>query len=256
MAEVLLAHVLGRPRGFLKAFPECALDAAQWQTFQDLIARRAGGEPVAYLTGTREFWSLQLCVTPDVLIPRPETERLVELALERIPQHAAWRIVDLGAGSGAIALAIASERPCCTIVATDASAAALHIASDNATRLNLSNVIFHEGRWYEAVNGERFDLIVSNPPYVAPGDPHLSQGDLRFEPPAALASADDGLHDLRIIVQGATTYMKAGGWLLVEHGYDQQRAVRELFDTAGFVDVTGYADLADVPRVVAGRHRR
>lgn len=252
-AEILLAHVLGKSREYLKAFPEHVLDPKQWEIFQGLIERRLQGEPVAYLTGRREFWSLNLRVTPDTLIPRPETERLVELALERIPRDAAWRILDLGTGSGAIALALACERPRCTVIATERSAEALRIAQENAARLQLRNVQFRAGSWYEAIGADVFDLIVSNPPYVAPGDPHLSRGDLRFEPYAALCAEGDGLNDLRSIANGAPASLRPGGWLLVEHGYDQQTAVRELFDVAGFVEIAAYADLAGVPRVVAGR---
>lgn len=252
VAEILLAHVLNKPREFLKAWPERALELLLWDRFFALIERRLIGEPVAYLTGRREFWSLDLCVSPDTLIPRPETEQLVELALERIPQDAAWRILDLGTGSGAIALALASERPRCTVIATDQSAAALQVARENGERLQLHNVLFQSGSWYQAVGTQRFDIIVSNPPYIAPGDPHLSRGDLRFEPHAALCAQGYGLKDLHTIVDGAPSHLNNNGWLLVEHGYDQQGAVCNFYQLAGFSDVAGYPDLAGVPRVVAG----
>lgn len=253
VAEILLAHVMGKPREFLKAWPERDVDPAQWEAFLILVERRAHGEPVAYLTGRREFWSLDLHVTTDTLIPRPETERLVELALERTPHDAAWRMLDLGTGSGAIALALASERPRCTVIATDRSAAALQVARENAERLQLLNVECRPGLWYAAVGPEPFDLIVSNPPYIAPGDPHLSRGDLRFEPHIALCAEGNGLNDLRTIVLGASSRLCPGGWLFVEHGYDQQAAVCTLFATAGFENITGEVDLAGVPRIVAGR---
>lgn len=253
-AEVLLAHVLGKPREFLKAWPEHVLESSQSEIFQALIERRLRGEPVAYLTGRREFWSLDLRVTPDTLIPRPETERLVELALERIPRDAAWRVLDLGTGSGAIALAIASERPCCTVIATDRSAAALQVARDNAARLQLLNVECRPGSWYEAAGSEAFHMIVSNPPYIAPGDAHLARGDLRFEPLTALCAEDSGLNDLRTIIHGASSHLRPGGWLLIEHGYDQQRTVHEIFDVAGLAATTDFTDLAGMPRVVTG-HR-
>lgn len=257
IAELLLAHVIQQPRSYLKAGPERMLTAGQWAQFQLLIARRVRGEPVAYLIGRREFWSLDLEVNATTLIPRAETERLVELALQRIPVNATWRIADLGTGSGAIALAIAHDRPGCLVLATDVSAAALAVAQSNAARLRIDNVQFQQGEWFAALIGEGgkgFDVIVSNPPYVAEHDMHLQQGDLRFEPQLALSSGADGLRDMRCIVDGAPAHLRDGGWLLVEHGYDQKEAVLDLFTLHGFAKVCGHADAAGIPRVVSGRH--
>ena len=254
IAELLLAHVLQQPRAYLKAGPERALAAAQWAQFDALVERRVRGEPVAYLTGRREFWSLELQVNAATLIPRAETERLVELTLQRIPVDAPWRIADLGTGSGAIALALAHERPRCMVLATDVSPEALQVARSNAARLGIENIEFQLGAWFATLRGARFDVIVSNPPYVAEHDVHLQRGDLRFEPSCALSSGADGLRDLRHIVQHATAYLGAGGWLLVEHGYAQQAAMLDLFSQQGFAEVCGYEDAAGVPRVVSGCH--
>jgi len=253
IAELLLAHVIQQPRSYLKAGPERVLAAELWAQFQLLVERRVRGEPVAYLTGRREFWSLDLEVNPATLIPRAETERLVELALQRIPRDAAWHIADLGTGSGAIALAIAHERPGCWVVATDVSAQALDVARANAARLEINNVVFQQGEWFAALRSEVFDIIVSNPPYIAELDIYLQRGDLRFEPQRALTSGADGLRDLQRIVQGAPEHLRAGGWLLVEHGYDQQAAVLDLFAMQGFCEIGGHADDSGVPRIVSGR---
>ncbi len=255
-AEVLLAHVLDQPRSHLRAWPERALTAAQTAHYEDLVTRRAAGEPVAYLCGRREFWSLELEVTPATLIPRPETELLVELALARIPVAAALAVADLGTGTGAIALAIARERPRCRVTATDRASAALDVARRNAARLGITAVDFRHGAWYAPLPDPaagRYDLILSNPPYVRAGDPHLAQGDLRFEPPDALTAGADGLDALRVLVAGAPAYLHSGGWLLVEHGYDQAEAVTALFRTAGFTDIETFHDLGGQPRVTLGR---
>ena len=252
-AEVLLAHVLGASRGWLFAHGGDRLPAAHRQRFDALLARREAGEPVAYLTGHRGFWSLDLAVTPATLIPRAETELLVELALERLPPAAPARVADLGTGSGAIALAIARERPHARVVATDASDDALAVARHNAARHAIANVEFHAGDWWEALGEARFDLVASNPPYIAERDPHLARGDLRFEPPAALASGADGLDAIRRIAHGAPAHLLAGGWLLLEHGYDQGDAVRALLREAGFVDVATRQDLEARDRVTLGR---
>lgn len=252
-AEWLLAHALDRPPGWLWAHADDAVEAPARERYEALLARRAAGEPVAYLTGTQGFWSLDLRVTPATLIPRPETERLVELALARLPADAPCRVADLGTGSGAIALAVAKERPCATVVATDASPAALAVARRNATRNGIANVGFRQGDWLAPLVGERFDLIASNPPYIAEGDPHLGRGDLRFEPPTALSSGADGLDAIRRIVADAPGCLRAGGWLLLEHGLDQGAAVRALLEGVGFVDVGTARDLEGRERVSLGR---
>lgn len=253
-AEVLLAHALAQSRTALKTWPERALAPDQVAAFSALLERRLHGEPVAYITGTREFWSMDLRVTAATLIPRPETECLVETALRRIPLDAAWHLADLGTGSGAIALALARERPASHIVAVDSSGDALAVARDNARRLGVANIEFRAGHWLEPLDGERYDMIVSNPPYLADADPHLVQGDLRFEPRAALSCGGDGLAALRAIVHAAPRYLGAGGWLLVEHGIGQHTAVARLFLTEEFRDVEHFTDYAGIARGVAG-HR-
>ncbi|HEY9400256.1 MAG TPA: peptide chain release factor N(5)-glutamine methyltransferase [Luteimonas sp.] len=252
-AEWLLAHALGRPRAWLYAHADDKVDAGTQARFAELIARRAAGEPVAYLTRSRGFWSFDLRVTPDTLIPRPETELLVELALARLPETAALRIADLGTGSGAIALALARERPCAHVFATDISEAALAIACENAAALAIGNVRFGSGSWCSALAGGPFDLIASNPPYIADDDPHLAAGDLRFEPLGALASGHDGLDAIRAIIRDAAAHLVPGGWLLLEHGVAQGSAVRALLHAAGFIDVGTARDLEDRDRVTLGR---
>lgn len=254
-AEVLLAKVLGVSRAQLFARPESPVSEQDDERFKQLLARRLNGEPIAHILGYREFWSLQLDVTPATLIPRPETELLVELALERIPVSATLDIADMGTGSGAIALAVASERPHCRIVATDTSGEALAVARRNATQLGLTNVEFLHGDWYQALGATRFDVILSNPPYIRSDDPHLVQGDVRFDPHAALVSGVDGLDALRCIVGNAAQHLRPGGWLLVEHGYDQKAAVKGLFVAAGFSEITTVNDLGGQPRVSFGRHQ-
>ena len=252
-ADLLLAHALGRSRAWLLAHADDAIAAADATRFQALVERRAAGEPVAYLIGSRGFWTLELAVTPATLVPRPETELLVELALERIPADAEARIADLGTGSGAIALAIARERPRARVVATDASVEALAVARENARRNRIGNVEFRHGDWLQPLAGERFDLIASNPPYIALGDPHLGEGDLRFEPALALSSGSDGLDAIRVIVGAAPSHLRAGGWLLLEHGWQQGEAVRALLRDGGFVDVATERDLEQRERVTLGR---
>ena len=251
-AELLLAHALGASRASLYAWPERVPDAAQRAAFERLVDARARGEPIAYLTGHREFWSLDLAVTPDVLIPRHETELLVELALQRIPRERAVRVADLGTGSGAIALAIARERPLARVTATDASAAALDVARANAERLGIGNVAFAMGNWFAAVGDARFDVVVSNPPYIAAGDSHLGEGDLRFEPAPALASGADGLDAIRRIAAEAPAHLAGAGALLLEHGFDQSARVRALLDAAGFEHVASVGDHAGHERVTHG----
>jgi release factor glutamine methyltransferase len=254
-AEILLAHTLSRPRAWLYAWPEHEPDATQREAFEELATARERGEPIAYLIGHREFWSLDLEVTPAVLIPRPETELLVELALRRIPSDREIRIADLGTGSGAIALALARERPLARVVATDASAAALDVARRNAARLGADNVAFAQGDWFTALAGASFDLIASNPPYVASGDAHLEIGDVRYEPRAALVSGSDGLDAIRRIVADAPAHLDDGGWLLIEHGWDQAARVGALFESCGYADVSSILDGASHERVTLGRKR-
>lgn len=246
-AELLLAHAVGVNRAWFFAHAEDVPDADGIRRFDALVRRRAAGEPIAYITGTRDFWSLTLEVTPATLIPRPETERLVELALERLP--AGGSVVDLGTGSGAIALAIAKERPDATVVAVDVSAAALDVARRNARRLGLERVEFVQGDWFAPLNRRRFNLIVSNPPYIEADDHHLGEGDLRFEPASALASGADGLDDIRRIASGAGTHLLQGGAVLVEHGWNQGDAVRRILREAGLVDDFTARDLESRDRV-------
>lgn len=247
--RILASHALGLTRVQLITQSERPLSAEEAQSLAALIHRRLAGEPIAYIVGQREFFGLPFIVTPAVLIPRPETELLVELALERLPQGG--RVLDLGTGSGAIAVAIAHQRPDASVTALDASADALVIARKNAEH-NHAGVQFLHSDWYAALAEERFDIIVSNPPYIEKNDPHLSQGDLRFEPADALTDHADGLSDLRIIVAGAARHLVEGGWLLMEHGYDQAEAVRALLHSQGFAQVQSWQDLAGIERVSGG----
>jgi release factor glutamine methyltransferase len=252
-ARLLLAHLLGRGAAWLYAHGDAVVDAAVETGFMALVDRRAAGEPVAYLTGRRGFWTLDLAVGPATLIPRADTECLVEAALARLPQGAAVEVADLGTGSGPIALAIASERPRARVTATDRSAPALAIARANAVALGLANVAFVSGDWFAPLAGRRFALVASNPPYIAEDDPHLALGDLRHEPRSALASGADGLDDLRRIVAAAPAHLEPGGWLLLEHGHDQGPAVRGLLAEAGFDAVETIVDLEGRDRVGVGR---
>lgn len=253
-AEILLASVLQRDRAWLIAHRDDVLEVVDVVRFSELIELRAAGHPVAYLTGRRGFWSLELAVTPDTLIPRAETELLVQLALDRIAVGTQTRIADLGTGSGAIALAIARERPLASLVAVDASAAALLVAATNARSVGIGNVEFVEGSWFDALRlHDPFDVVVSNPPYLANDDPHFSRGDVRFEPRFALASGADGLDALRAIVGAACARLVNGGWLLLEHGLTQGPRVRALLDSAGFGSVQTWQDLAGRDRVSGGK---
>ena len=254
-AALLLAHALGKSRSWLFAHADDALGEAEAARFDVLLARRAAGEPVAYLTGWRGFWTLELAVTPATLVPRPETELLVDLALARLPVDAPVRVADLGTGSGAIALALSKERPRAQVVATDASSAALDVARGNAARNGIGNVAFRLGSWLQPLGEDTFDLIASNPPYIAEGDPHLARGDLRFEPAMALSCGADGLDAIRVIVRDAPACLRRGGWLLLEHGWEQGDAVRALLAAAGFADVATERDLEQRDRVSLGRLR-
>ncbi len=249
-ARTLLAHVLECSPAWLFSHGDEAVDKGALHRFEALLERCARGEPVAYLTGHRGFWSFDLLVSPQTLIPRPETELLVERALQHAPTDAALRIADLGTGSGAIALALAYERPLAQVAAVDVSEGALTVARANAHALHLDNVEFRQGDWLQPLAGERFDLIASNPPYIAVGDPHLDA--LRYEPEPALSSGRDGLDAIRIIVRDAPAHLRCGGWLLLEHGWDQGEAVRALFEIACFDTVQTHRDLEDRERVTSG----
>jgi len=252
-ARLLLAAAAQLPETRIAAHPELPLDAAARERFDAWTARRRQGEPIAYLTGWREFYGLTLAVTPAVLIPRHESELLVERALAVLPPPPqACRMLDLGTGSGALALAIKHARPAAQVVAVDASRAALKVARGNAARLGLE-IDWRVGEWFSPLRGERFDLIVSNPPYVAKDDPHLTRGDLRFEPREALIGGVDGLEAIRVIVAQARAYLTAGGALLLEHGYDQAGPVRGLFGAGGFDRVETWRDLGGIARVTGGR---
>lgn len=252
-AELLLMHVLGVSRVWLFAHSDAVVAGAQVDAFRQLLTRRRAGEPVAYLLGLREFHGLQLQVTPATLIPRPETELLVELALTRLPRRAGLRVLDLGTGSGAIALALAQARPELQVFASDASSDALQVARANAAALGLERVRFEHGDWWAPWLGEQFDLVLSNPPYIEDADPHLSEGDLRFEPRSALASGIDGFDDIRRILDGASAYLEPGGWLLFEHGYQQGQGARALLQAKGFAEVGTWQDLEGRDRVSGGR---
>lgn len=251
-ADLLLAHVLGVNRAWLFANPAQDVTPPNQQVFMELIARRSAGEPIAYLVGVREFWSLPLRVTPDVLIPRPETELLVETALRFIPPGAAWRVADLGTGSGAVALAIACERPACEVHATELSAAALAVAARNVDTIAPGRVQLHHGSWLEPLQG-LFRVIVANPPYVATGDPHLAEGDCRFEPGLALSPGPDGLEAIRRIARDALPCLEPGGLLAFEHGYDQGESARQLLRALGYRHIETGQDLEGRDRVTSGR---
>ena len=260
-ARVLLRAALGVNDAYLIVHASEAVSPALCDQFRALAARRTAGEPVAYLVGEREFYGRPFAVSPAVLIPRPETELLVELALERLPPTHSNHVLDLGTGSGCIAISIALERPRAHVTATDASDAALGVARGNALRLNAGNVTFAAGDWFEGfdalrgLDSARFDVIVSNPPYIAEGDAHLTQGDLRFEPGMALTGEADGLGCIRSIVAHAADYLLPGGWLLLEHGYDQAAACRALLADAGFTQAQSWRDLAGIARVSGGMAR-
>ncbi|KTD21517.1 HemK protein [Legionella lansingensis] len=253
-AEILLAHVLMKNRSFLYAHADAELTQAQWQTYQRLIAQRIEGVPIAYLTGVREFWSLPLKVCEDTLIPRPETELLVELTLSLLADKTQANILDLGTGSGAIALACASERPCWQITACDCSQGAIQTAEENAARLNLTNVFFYHSDWFENITTQSFfDAIVANPPYIAVNDPHLSEGDVRFEPQLALVSGDDGLTAIKHIIKHSLARLKPGGLLLLEHGFDQKSKVTSMLKDYGYLEIQCWQDWQGNDRVSGGR---
>jgi len=255
----LINHVMQQPsRSWFLAHENDALQASKHAEFNALLSRRLGGEPIAYILGEREFYGLTLKVTPDTLIPRPDTETLVEAVLAKIPKHPAhsapepYKVLDLGTGTGAIALAIANEHPEISVTAVDASNAALNIAIENAATLNINNVSFVLSHWFANLGGQQFDLIMSNPPYIEKNDAHLTQGDLRFEPIAALVSGIDGLDDIRSIIKAAPEHLNAHGWLMLEHGYNQASQVAHLLKQAGFCEVIHAHDIAGITRVSIG----
>ncbi|WP_454889421.1 peptide chain release factor N(5)-glutamine methyltransferase [Serratia quinivorans] len=251
-AEILLGFVTGRARTFLMAFGETLLTQQQQEQLERLLVRRERGEPVAYLIGEREFWSLPLSVSPATLIPRPDTECLVELALERLPSSSC-NILDLGTGTGAIALALASERQDCRVTGVDLQPEAVALAQHNAQKLAIGNVQFLQGSWFAPLAGQTFALIASNPPYIDAADPHLAQGDVRFEPSSALIAQQHGLADLSAIVQQAPQYLQPQGWLLLEHGWQQGESVRALLQAAGFISIATRRDYGDNDRVTFGQ---
>lgn len=251
-AELLLAHALGKSRSYLHTWPERELEAEQLERYQAAIVRRQAGEPVAYILGQQGFWSLELEVASHTLIPRPDTELLVETVLALLPATPA-ALLDLGTGTGAIALALASERPAWRLTGVDRVPEAVALAERNGARLKLANASFVESHWFSALAGQRYQLIVSNPPYIAAADRHLTEGDVRFEPSSALVAGADGLDDIRLIIQQAPDYLQAGGWLLLEHGFDQAAAVRELLSARGFSAVESRRDLGGHERISLGR---
>ena len=251
-AEILLAYTLDSTRTFLYTYPEKELTTDQWKKYQQLLNKRAEGRPIAYLTGTREFWSLPLQVSENTLIPRPETELLVELALTLLNNRTTATILDLGTGSGAIALAIASAERNWQVHACDCSEAALTIAKKNAMQLGLSHLHFFCSDWFSAIPVQKFDAILSNPPYIAENDPHLQQGDVRFEPQTALVAGVDGLDALRIIIHDSYDRLQNNGLLLLEHGYDQKQAVAALLKECGYLRIQSWQDWQGNDRVSAG----
>ena len=253
-AQLLLQHLLNVNRAWLIAHANDTLQTNIHEDFEALLNRRLLGEPIAYILGYREFYGLQLKVTPDTLIPRPDTETLVEAVLAKVLPDQTAHILDLGTGTGAIALAIASNRPQAQVTAIDASQAALDVAIENATSLNISNVRFILSDWFAAINNEKFDVIVSNPPYIETSDAHLSQGDLRFEPITALASGKDGLNDIQKIIESCLIHLKAQGWLMLEHGYNQAEQVADLMAQAGLVSIETIKDFGGNHRVTIGKN--
>ena len=251
-ANLLLQHILNVNRAWLIAHAEDILTTEQDAIFEALLQRRLNGEPIAHILGSREFFGLNLKVTADTLIPRPDTETLVEAALEKIPKTAQARVLDLGTGTGAIALALAKHCPQAHVSAVDFSENALTVARENAENLSTPNVSFMHSHWFSALNNQQFDLIVSNPPYIAEHDPHLTQGDVRFEPKSALTSGADGLNDIRHIIAHAPQHLRPSGWLMLEHGYDQAEAVAKLMAEAGFTEIAHAQDLAGIQRVTFG----
>ena len=252
-AELLLGYCLGKTRTYLHTWPEKELNIKQYQDFKSLIKKRATDYPVAYLLGQKSFWTLDLIVTPDVLIPRPETELLIEVSLEKIASIANPKILDLGTGSGAIALALASERKDAMVMATDYSEAALKVAKLNVDKNQLSNNIeLLKSDWFSEIKNTKFDLIISNPPYISSKDPHLDNN-IRFEPRSALVAKDQGMHDIETIINNSISFLKSGGWLMIEHGYEQATQTQKLFSEFGYSKVDTISDYNNQPRLTLGQ---
>jgi release factor glutamine methyltransferase len=250
-AEVLLCHCLGKQRSFLRAWPDRQLDSVQADRFWRLLEQRRQGQPIAYLTGEREFWSRTFNVTPDVLIPRPDSELLIELSITLLADKQACKIIDLGTGSGILAITLAAERPLAKVWATDISSGALEVARQNAERHATSNVLFVNSHWFDKVTDTDFDLVVSNPPYIADDDPHLREGDVRFEPQSALISSETGLKDIRLLAEQARDHLKPHGHLLLEHGYNQAQPVQSILKRLHYRQVVTHHDLSGNPRVTS-----
>lgn len=251
-AEVLLCHCLAKDRSFLRAWPEYQPSHEQLNCFQALIAQRQQGTPVAYIIGHREFWSREFLVRPEVLIPRPDTELLIDLSLDLLVANKPCKIIDLGTGSGILAITLATERPLANVIASDISPAAINVANKNAERLRVKNVRFLTSHWFDAIDEYDFDLVISNPPYIPSDDPHLQQGDVRFEPQTALVSDEKGLKDIRLIAEQARQHLKSDGRLMVEHGYNQQADVQAIFKQLNYRQVMTHNDLGGNPRVTSG----
>ncbi|OEF22317.1 peptide chain release factor N(5)-glutamine methyltransferase [Aliivibrio logei] len=252
-AAVLLCHVLDKPRSYLLTWPEKLVAETEYNAFESLLSRRLSGEPIAYIVGYREFWSLPLKVSPTTLIPRPDTERLVEVALEHL-SPSSEKVLDLGTGTGAIALAIASEMPDMCVIGVDYQYDAVALAKDNAKDNNILNTEFRQGSWFDPIRmDEQFSIIVSNPPYIDGNDPHLSQGDVRFEPQTALVAEKEGFADLIHIMEHSRTHLVENGWLLMEHGFEQGKQLRDYFEEYGFINVKTEQDYAGNDRVTLGQ---
>jgi release factor glutamine methyltransferase len=253
-AEILLCLVLAKERTYLRSWPEKVITEPQLESYWALLKERQRGKPIAYITGNREFWSRDFQVSPDVLIPRPETELLIELGLALTPANQSYKIIDLGTGSGIIAITLAVERPFAKVSASDISVAALNLAKTNAASHKVEQIQFYLSDWFKNIPAGKFDLIISNPPYLAENDDHLKQGDLRFEPETALISAKQGLSDIEKIANDARTRLEDGGFLLVEHGYNQQHEVQSLLMSLGYSKVLTHHDLSGQPRVTTGQY--